>query len=145
VRNALQALVLRGILGFHRSRLMMAERISGVGVAYPARSGADHAWAGRRMPDLDCDGTRLYEHLRDGRFLLVTREPLTLGTPGNVHSVHSSALGEQKTAGPKAGPKAVLVRPDGYVAWAADSVDTAAVSAAVAEWCGEAARQTEKA
>ena len=83
VRNAVQALAIRAILRFPRSRLAMAERISGIGIGYPARSGADHAWAGRRMPDLDCEGTRLYEHLRDGRFVLVTgnRSPSTARRP----------------------------------------------------------------
>lgn len=106
----------------------MAERISGIGIRYP---GGDHAWTGRRMPDLDCAGTRLYEHLRDGRFALVTREPLALGAPA-VHMVRCPAL---------AGPAMVLVRPDGYVAWASDRMlDASQASAAIAEWCGRPVR-----
>jgi 2-polyprenyl-6-methoxyphenol hydroxylase-like FAD-dependent oxidoreductase len=130
VRNAVQALAIRTILRFPRSRRAMAERISGIGIGYPARSGSDHAWAGRRMPDLDCAGTRLYEHLRDGRFLLVAREPFTFGTPA-VQPVRCPALD---------GPAVVLVRPDGYVAWASDQVP-AEPPAAIAEWCGQPARQ----
>lgn len=133
VRNALQALAIRAILRFPRSRLAMAERISGIGIGYPARSGDDHAWAGRRMPDLDCAGTRLYEHLRDGRFVLVTRDPLTLDGPPAVRGVRSAAL---------SGPAMVLVRPDGYVAWASDEMLTAPrTSAAIAEWCADPVKQ----
>jgi len=127
VRNALQALAIRAILRFPRSRLAMAERISGIGIGYPARPGAEHAWAGRRMPDLDCEGTRLYEHLRDGRFVLVTRDPLALDGLPAVRGVRSCAL---------SGPAMVLVRPDGYVAWASEHLLSAPrTSAAIAEWC----------
>jgi hypothetical protein len=30
----------------------------------------------------------------------------------------------------------MLVRPDGYVAWAADNPQTAALQAAITQWCG---------
>jgi 2-polyprenyl-6-methoxyphenol hydroxylase-like FAD-dependent oxidoreductase len=128
-RNVLQGAAIRLILHFHRTRLAMAARISGIGVAYPARSRTDHAWAGRRMPDLDCGGTGLYEHLRDGRFTLVTREPLALGDHPAVRRVHAPAL---------EGPAMVLVRPDGYVAWAGDRMLGAAqTSEVITEWCTE--------
>jgi hypothetical protein len=126
LRNSVQALLIRLILRFPRSRLAMAERVSGIGIGYPARRG-EHAWVGRRMPDLDCAGTRLYEHLRDGRFVLVTRAPLTLDDAPNVHSVQCAGL---------TGPAMVLVRPDGYVAWASDRPLTPArVAEAIAAWC----------
>jgi hypothetical protein len=122
VRNALQAMAIRGILSFRRSRVMMGARISGVGIRYPKRTRADHAWVGRRMPDVACGEVRLYEHLRDGRFVLLTRSPVTV--PG-VPVVHCPGLG---------GPAMVLVRPDAYVAWASDrDLDPAAIAA----WCGE--------
>jgi len=132
VRNLVQALAIRTILRFPRTRRAMAERLSGIGVRYPARSGGGHAWAGRRMPDLDCAGTRLYEHLRDGRFVLVTREPLALGDGPAVPVVRCPALD---------GPAMVLVRPDGYVAWASDRMPaTPRVPDAIAEWCGRPVR-----
>ncbi|MFC7532041.1 FAD-dependent oxidoreductase [Actinoplanes sp. GCM10030250] len=131
LRNSLQAQVIRTVLRFHRTRLVMAERISGIGIAYPARTRHDHALTGRRMPDADCSGTRLFEHLRDGRFLLATREPFDPGGSQAVHSVHCPAL---------PGASMVLIRPDGYVAWASDTMLTAAeTSAATAPWLAETA------
>ena len=133
LRNAASRLLIRGILRFHRSRVAMAELLSGVGIRYPARSRSDHAWTGRRMPDLDCGGTRLYEQLRDGRFVLVTRSPLTLSQSPAVHVVRCGSL---------QGPAMVLVRPDGYVAWASDRMLNAAeTSSAIAQWCGSSSSE----
>ncbi len=80
---------------------------------------------GKRMPDVDCGGTRLYELLRDGRFVMVTADGVDVDRADVVHAVHhDDGL-----------PAAVLVRPDGYVAWADDRVPTEAhVAAAIAHW-----------
>ncbi|MEU4422245.1 FAD-dependent monooxygenase [Actinoplanes sp. NPDC024001] len=130
VRNALQAVAIRSILHFRRSRLLMAGRMSGIGIAYPKRSGGDHDLTGRRMPDVDCGGARLYEQLRDGRFALVTRSPVEVG--GAVHHVHCPTL---------PGAAMVLVRPDGYIAWASDEMlPVAQVTAAITPWCGPPVR-----
>ncbi|MEV7623752.1 FAD-dependent oxidoreductase [Actinoplanes sp. NPDC089786] len=124
-RTIAQALVMRAIFRFHRTRRMIAGRISGVGIAYPARTSGAHRWTGRRMPDVD----RLYTELRDGRFVLVTRSPLALGEVPGVKVVRREAL---------PGPAMVLVRPDGYVAWASDRMLPADETlAAVREWCGQ--------
>jgi hypothetical protein len=81
---------------------------------------------GRRMPDVDCNGTRLYELLREAKFVLVTAKPVEVDRPGVVHIV-----GEHPEL-----PDAVLVRPDSYVAWASDRMPTAAeLAAAVDHWC----------
>ena len=46
--------------------------ISGIGIAYGAGPGA-HRLTGRRAPDIRlADGSRLYELLRQGRFVLLT-------------------------------------------------------------------------
>ncbi len=57
--------------GLPRSRRLIGERLSGIGIGYP-RSRGDDGMVGARMPDIECDGTRLYELLREGRFVLVT-------------------------------------------------------------------------
>ncbi|MBU8818169.1 FAD-dependent monooxygenase [Mycolicibacterium goodii] len=118
-RVAALAIVLR-VPAIRRS---LTERLSGIGITYP-RSRGEHRLVGRRMPDVDCRGTRLYELLRGGRFVLVSSRPLEGG--GDV----VSAVGDLSGL-----PDAVLVRPDGYIAWASDRLPGAAdVRAAVAHW-----------
>ncbi len=107
-----------------RGRRLIGERLSGIGIAYPHQRGDD--WmVGRRMPDIVCDGKRVYELLREGKFVLVTAAPVELDRPDIVHAVD---------AHPEL-PDAVLVRPDSYVAWASERLpDAAEVAAAVDRW-----------
>lgn len=131
-RRLLQRLIIRAITRFPWSRRMMAERLSGVGVAYARRSRRDHRLVGRRVPDVDCNGTRLYQVLRSGGFILLTRGPLdrTIEWPGLDHVSHCD---------PEL-PQAVLVRPDGYIAWAAVQLPAADEMAEVlTRWCGQPA------
>lgn len=128
VRRALQRFVIRSILRFAWSRRLMAERLSGIGISYPRRGRKADRWAGRRMPDIDCGGTRLYEAMRGGDFLLVTAKCMeSIHWPGVDQLVHSDP----------SLPAVVLVRPDGYVAWAARQTPTASeLSEALTRWCG---------
>jgi hypothetical protein len=78
------------------------------------------------MPDIDCNGKRLYELLRDQKFVLVTATPVEIGRSDIIHVV-----GQHPEL-----PDAVLVRPDSYVAWASERVPAAAeLAAAVDHWC----------
>jgi 2-polyprenyl-6-methoxyphenol hydroxylase-like FAD-dependent oxidoreductase len=107
-------------------RRFLAGRLSQIGIRYPRTSREDHRMVGQRMADVDCDGARLYELLRKGRFVLVSREGVDVDRSDVVHGVHHDAKL----------PAAVLVRPDGYVAWADDALPTEShVAAAVAHWC----------
>ena len=76
------------------------------------------------MLDIACSGARLYELMRDGRFLLATRCKLDLGRKDVTVAVHSDPTM----------PDAVLVRPDGYVAWAGPAAEAAA---AVNQWIAD--------
>jgi 2-polyprenyl-6-methoxyphenol hydroxylase-like FAD-dependent oxidoreductase len=123
-RRALQRAAIRSILRFPRSRRLMAERLSGVGIAYRRPRDA-HPMVGKRMPDEVCDGTRLYELLRQGRFVLLTAEPVGIDRPDILRAVDAKPTL----------PDGVLVRPDGYVAWASERLPTTAeISAAVNHW-----------
>jgi len=123
-QRKVQSLAVGVLTRIPRTKRMMGERLSGIGIAYP--HGRDDDWmVGRRMPDIDCDGTRLYERLREGKFVLVTAEPVELDRPDIVHTVDKH---------PEL-PDAVLVRPDGYVAWASERMPGAAeLSAAIDRW-----------
>jgi len=124
VRRAVRSFALANIIRIPRTRRLIAERLSGIGIAYP--HSRDEDWmVGRRMPDIVCDGKRVYELLRDGKFVLVTAAPVELDRPDIVHAVE---------AHPEL-PDAVLVRPDSYVAWASERLpDATKLAAAVDRW-----------
>ncbi|MFF1381398.1 FAD-dependent monooxygenase [Streptomyces sp. NPDC058308] len=97
-------------------------QVTGVGIAYPAPKGA-HRLVGRRAPDVKLKEGRLHEALRAGRFVLIA--PADEGhAAGRAVPAHWAS--ERRTT--------VLVRPDGYVAWAAEGADARAVAAALREW-----------
>ena len=124
IRRALRAVAIRALFGFPPSRQLLAGRLSGIGIAYPHKRDDDRM-VGRRMPDIECDGKRLYERLREGKFVLVTAVPVELDRPDIVHTVDKH---------PEL-PDAVLVRPDGYVAWASERMPSASeLSAAIDRW-----------
>jgi hypothetical protein len=125
VRRAVRSFALANIIRIPRTRRMISERLSGIGIAYP--HSRDEDWlVGRRMPDIVCGGKRVYELLREGKFVLVTAAPVDIDRPDVVSAVDKH---------PEL-PDAVLVRPDSYVAWASERMPTAVeLSAAIDHWC----------
>ncbi|POX53566.1 FAD-dependent oxidoreductase [Streptomyces sp. Ru71] len=102
-------------------------QITGIGYRYPAPRGA-HPLTGTRVPDVAlAGGGRLYEALRDGRFVLIAPEAHDPGARKDRLTVARWAS-ERRTT--------VLVRPDGYVAWASDAAAPAAIEAALAAHLG---------
>jgi hypothetical protein len=103
-------------------------------------SRSDHRLVGKRMPDIECRGRRFYEVLRSGRFVLVTASETATATatidwPGVDRVVHTDA----------ALPAAMLVRPDGYIAWASSQPPGAAeLSGVLNRWCGQHRRGARK-
>jgi 2-polyprenyl-6-methoxyphenol hydroxylase-like FAD-dependent oxidoreductase len=124
-------------------RKRLAGLSSGLDIHYDLGEG--HPLLGRRMPDLDlvtADGSlRVFELLHDARPLL-----LNLGQPGDfditpwadrVQLIAASYQGEWElpVLGVVSAPTAVLVRPDGYVAWVGDGTDVG-LPDALATWFG---------
>ncbi|MGV9594132.1 FAD-dependent oxidoreductase [Streptomyces tendae] len=99
--------------------------ITGIGFSYPAPRGA-HPLTGKRAPDLELDGGRLYEVLREGRFVLA----LPPGT--EARGLARNGLVVAHLTG---GDEALLVRPDGYYAWAG-APQAAVIEAGLAPWTG---------
>jgi 3-(3-hydroxy-phenyl)propionate hydroxylase len=116
------------MLKIDQVRRYMAADLSGLDIRYG--SGEGHLLIGRRMPDLDLDfGTetrRLFTLLHDAWPLLLNLgDPKTIDVGGwgnRVRTVDAqcSEHWEVPVVGAVTAPNAVLIRPDGYVAWAGD-------------------------
>jgi 2-polyprenyl-6-methoxyphenol hydroxylase-like FAD-dependent oxidoreductase len=145
--NHMQALIatLADPLGCDEPRARLAARLVGLDIHYDLGDG--HPLLGRRMPDLDlltADGpTRVYELLRTARPVLLHLDgpagPDIAGWAARVPVVAATAAGawELPVLGTVAPPTAVLVRPDGYVAWVGEGTD-AGLADAAATWFGPA-------
>lgn len=127
------------------ARVRVAALIHGLDVAYAAPEGA-HPLVGRRVPDLDLviggDVVRMYSLLYRARPVLVDLSAgIELGGwSGRVDRVDAAYAGTWTlpVLGAVSAPAAVLVRPDGHVAWVADGVEP--IEAALARWFGPAGR-----
>ncbi len=131
------------LLRMDEPRRRFAGMISGLDIHYDLGEG--HPLLGRRMPDLDLiasDGpVRVFELLHDARGVL-----LNLGEPGSfgaspwsdrIRAVDARHDGEWElpVLGRVDAPSAVLIRPDGHVAWVGDGTDTGLRDALTA-WFG---------
>jgi 2-polyprenyl-6-methoxyphenol hydroxylase-like FAD-dependent oxidoreductase len=131
------------MLSMDEPRRRIAGMISGLDIHYDLGEG--HPLLGRRMPDLDLQTpegpTRVFTLLHGARPLL-----LNLGEPGGfdispwasrvrlIDARHDGAW-ELPVVGEVAAPLAVLIRPDGYVAWAGEFSDPG-LPEALATWFG---------
>ena len=131
------------LLGMDEPRKRFAAMQSGLDIHYDLGEG--HPLLGRRMPDLDlvtADGPlRVFTLLHDARPVL-----LNLGEPGafditpwadRVQSIDATYEGtwELPALGAVTAPTAVLIRPDGYVAWVGDRTDEG-LADALTTWFG---------
>ena len=131
------------LLRFDGPRAQLAGLLSGLDVAYELGEG--HPLLGRRVPDLDLATAqgprRVFELLHRARPVL-----LNLGEPGSIDLTGWAGGVEQVDAdhtgtwvlpviGVVSAPVAVLIRPDGHVAWVGDGTSTG-LSEALTTWCG---------
>jgi hypothetical protein len=133
------------LLSMDAPRKRYAGMMSGLDVHYDL--GPGHPLLGRRVPDLDLvtesGPRRLFTLLHEARPVL-----LNLGEPGALDPASSPWADRVKRVdaryagawalpvlGAVAPPTAVLIRPDGHVAWVADGTDQG-LGDALTTWCG---------
>jgi 2-polyprenyl-6-methoxyphenol hydroxylase-like FAD-dependent oxidoreductase len=119
--RAVRPVLARLLLEFKPTRHALRRRISGLSIAYPPPRGKRrHPWTGKRVPDASLGESRLYELMRGGRFVLLDRTDdgevarTAEGFSDRVDFVWTS------TTAMADWPAALLIRPDGYAAWAND-------------------------
>ena len=131
------------LLSMDEPRRRFAAMMSGLDIHYDLGEG--HPLLGRRMPDLDlvtANGPlRVFTLLHDARPVL-----LNLGEPGGfditpwadrVQLIDAKYVGtwELPALGAVTAPTAVLIRPDGYVAWVGDPTQLG-LADALTTWFG---------
>jgi 2-polyprenyl-6-methoxyphenol hydroxylase-like FAD-dependent oxidoreductase len=131
------------LLSVDENRKRFGAMMSGLDIHYDLGDG--HPLLGRRMPDLDLvtagGPLRVFTLLHDARPVL-----LNLGEPGGfditpwadrVQLVDAEYAGtwELPALGGVTAPAAVLIRPDGYVAWVGDRTDLG-LPGALTTWFG---------
>jgi 2-polyprenyl-6-methoxyphenol hydroxylase-like FAD-dependent oxidoreductase len=131
------------LLGMDEPRRQVIADLTGLGIHYDL--GGGHPLLGRRMPDLDLETSsgpkRVSELLHRARPVL-----LNLGAPGafdiapwadRVELVNAQydRSWELPALGQVAAPEAVLIRPDGYVAWVGEQTQAGLVEA-LTTWFG---------
>jgi 2-polyprenyl-6-methoxyphenol hydroxylase-like FAD-dependent oxidoreductase len=136
--RALEAII-RDLIDTADGATYFAERVWGVSLRYDL--GDNHPLVGRSVPNFELvDGTKLGEFLRTGRGLLLdfdARAPLeALATRWSGRIAYVAIDAKDRL-----GLSALLVRPDGIVAWAVEAVpDPEEAAQAASRWFGGPAR-----
>lgn len=132
--RALDAII-RDLIQTRHGATYFAERVWGIGMRYDL--GDPHPLVGRSVPDFALiNGSRVNQHLRDGHGLV-----LDFGGHPSLQAVAAGRGGKLRHAmagsGEHLGVTALLVRPDGVIAWAGEEeLDLGALEREVVRWFG---------
>jgi 2-polyprenyl-6-methoxyphenol hydroxylase-like FAD-dependent oxidoreductase len=137
------------LLSMDEPRRRFAAMMSGLDIHYDL--GPGHPLLGRRMPDIDLltanGARRVYSQLHQGRPML-----LNFGEPGScditawadrvqLMDARYPGVWDLPVLGVVAAPSAVLIRPDGYVAWVGAGMQTG-LTDTLTRWFGCGQRRT---
>ncbi|QHC27862.1 MULTISPECIES: rifampin monooxygenase [unclassified Streptomyces] len=118
--------LLSELMDFEEVNRRLTEKIIATGIRYDLGDG--HELLGRRLPDMPLKQGRLYELLREGRGLLLDRTG-RLSVSGWADRIDHVVDGSDRLDVP-----AVLLRPDGHVAWAGE--DPSGLAERLPRWFG---------
>jgi 3-(3-hydroxy-phenyl)propionate hydroxylase len=141
------------LLGAHESlRQELALRLSGLAIRYDGQVGGVAPGGGWRIPDLDLRGApapSVFGLLRSARFVLLVissqgyaamavpdpiRPEMVAGYRDHLDVVTAELVGDHPDW---ASFGALLIRPDGYVAWSFPRDTTAPIAPPLAAWLGD--------
>jgi 2-polyprenyl-6-methoxyphenol hydroxylase-like FAD-dependent oxidoreductase len=125
VAHRVIGLLMRRLLKIDAAQRGPRAFLSGIGISYAARGQHPHKLAGHRAPFV----TDFAQEMHTGKFVLVDSTESAGTRPDfgdRVVVVHRKPV--------EGIPPVMLIRPDGYVAWAGDTIDEA--NNATADWCG---------
>jgi hypothetical protein len=125
--------IFRDLMNTRDGATYIAGRVWGIFTHYDL--GADHPLVGRSVPDFEFeDGTRIGESMHDGRGILLdfsrnaSLKTLAVEYSEGIRYISASAKD-------RLGVGAVLIRPDGIIAWVSDSdPDCRELQKAAARW-----------
>lgn len=152
-RTAALRTIVADMLALDEPRTHIAAMISGLDIHYAPDIGGDngHPMIGRRVPDVELTTstgtTRIYEQLHDARPLLLDFHPTseldTTPWREQIRQINARYTGtwELPVLGEVDPPSALLVRPDGYVAWVGTGTDTG-LHVALTTWIGARPERT---
>jgi len=104
--------LLTKLMDFDEVNRYLLEKVTAIGIRYDFGAGPD--LLGRRLPDIEVRQGRLYDLLHRGRGLLLDR------VGGLTTGGWSDRVDHLADPAAALGPAAVLLRPDGHVAWIGD-------------------------
>ncbi|MDP3889765.1 FAD-dependent monooxygenase [Nocardioides sp.] len=104
--------LLAELMDFAQVNRHLIEKLTAIGIRYDL--GSEHDLVGRRLRDIEFDGDRLFARMRDGRGTLLDQKG-NLAVDGWADRIdHHVGTSEELDV------SAVLLRPDGHVAWVGD-------------------------